>query len=174
MNIEKSSEQSNRRTPLFRLKTNKPERLAEVAIEIFLAKGYKQTRIEDVARQLGLSKSAVFFHFASKEALLQGTIERFCLDTLSPLRAPSLVDELRSLLALGRARQILEMVVTISSEVPGIGDFYRTSMLSRLTLRNGEDEARMALDAVLAEVAFERIFRNPALAAEHDHGVEVQ
>lgn len=170
MTIENAPEQTGRRTPLFRLKTNKPERLAEVALEIFTARGYKQTRIEDVARQLGLSKSAVFFHFASKDALLRGTVDRFCLDGLSALPRPSLTDELRALLAEGRPRQILEMVVGITSEVPGIGDHYRTCMLARLAPRNGAEAARVALDAVLAEVAFEAIFRNAAPAPQADGG----
>ena len=40
------------------------------AIELFNRQGYDATSISDLASELGVTKSAVYHHFGSKEALL--------------------------------------------------------------------------------------------------------
>lgn len=45
------------------------------AIELFNERGYDATSIGDLARELGLSKSAIYHHVASKEALLSAALD---------------------------------------------------------------------------------------------------
>jgi AcrR family transcriptional regulator len=45
------------------------------AIELFNAQGYDATSIGDLARDLGLTKSAIYHHVASKEALLSAALD---------------------------------------------------------------------------------------------------
>ena len=52
------------------------------AIEVFNRQGYEATSIGDLARELGLSKSAIYHHVASKEALLSVALDE-ALDGLS-------------------------------------------------------------------------------------------
>ncbi len=52
------------------------------AIEIFNRQGYEATSIGDVARELGLTKSAIYHHVPSKEALLAAALDE-ALDGLS-------------------------------------------------------------------------------------------
>jgi AcrR family transcriptional regulator len=45
------------------------------AIEVFNRQGYEATSIGDLARELGLSKSAIYHHVPSKEALLAAALD---------------------------------------------------------------------------------------------------
>jgi Transcriptional regulator len=59
------------------------ERKAEilaVAEALFAAKGFSGTTISDVLDALGIAKGTFYYYFASKEALMDGVIERY-LDT---------------------------------------------------------------------------------------------
>ena len=52
------------------------------AIELFNTQGYDATSIGDLARDLGLTKSAIYHHVSSKEALLSAALDE-ALDGLS-------------------------------------------------------------------------------------------
>src|ERR1700733_7401802 len=43
------------------------ERILDVALELFLEKGYDKTSLREIAEQLGFSKAALYYHFASKD-----------------------------------------------------------------------------------------------------------
>lgn len=51
-----------------------PQQLTAAALELFLARGYASTRMEDVARAAGVSKGAIYLHFPNKEALFHAVI----------------------------------------------------------------------------------------------------
>ena len=46
-------------------------RILKAALDLFSAKGYERTTIEDVAAHIKLSKGAVYWHFSSKPELLR-------------------------------------------------------------------------------------------------------
>jgi AcrR family transcriptional regulator len=52
------------------------------AIEVFNRQGYEATSIGDLARELGLTKSAIYHHVPSKEALLAAALDE-ALDGLA-------------------------------------------------------------------------------------------
>src|SRR5882762_6875924 len=52
------------------------------AIELFIAKGYEATSIGDLAKDLGVAKSAIYHHVPSKESLLSAALDE-ALDGLS-------------------------------------------------------------------------------------------
>jgi AcrR family transcriptional regulator len=47
------------------------ERIKEVALELFLAQGYEQTSLRQISERLGFSKAALYYHFHTKEAILE-------------------------------------------------------------------------------------------------------
>lgn len=51
-------------------KARKRRRVLEAATALFVKHGYRRTSVDDVARQAGVSKGAVYLHFASKADLL--------------------------------------------------------------------------------------------------------
>ena len=48
----------------------------DVAVRLFIEKGYDATSVADLAERLGLSKSAVYHHFDSKEQLLELALDQ--------------------------------------------------------------------------------------------------
>src|SRR6478609_278929 len=51
------------------------EQLIDIAAELFDKKGYVQTSINDIARALGLGRSAVYHYFRNKEEILAALVE---------------------------------------------------------------------------------------------------
>jgi AcrR family transcriptional regulator len=49
--------------------------ILKVALQLFLKKGYKDVSYEDLIKETGLSKGALYHHFRSKEDLLISTFE---------------------------------------------------------------------------------------------------
>lgn len=45
------------------------------AIDLFNVRGYEATSISDLASELGVSKSAIYYHFASKERILAAALD---------------------------------------------------------------------------------------------------
>ena len=53
------------------------ERKAQIltaARDVFVARGYADARVEDVAKKAGLSKGAVYFYFPSKRHLFMALV----------------------------------------------------------------------------------------------------
>ena len=50
-------------------------RILASALDLFSTKGYSRTTLTDVAARLGMTKGAVYWHFASKEALLLALVD---------------------------------------------------------------------------------------------------
>jgi AcrR family transcriptional regulator len=46
------------------------ERILDVALDLFTEKGYDKTSLREIAEQLGFTKAALYYHFASKEDIL--------------------------------------------------------------------------------------------------------
>ena len=56
--------------------------VVRVAVDLFNRQGYDATSVGDVARELGLTKSAIYHHVPSKEHLLQSAVDE-ALDALT-------------------------------------------------------------------------------------------
>lgn len=79
------------------------EQVLAVAVQLFNEQGYDATSVADVAARLGLTKSALYHHFASKEELLRLALDA-ALDALEDV-----LD--RALAAPGTASDHLREVV---------------------------------------------------------------
>lgn len=61
--------------------------LVEAATRLFAERGYEDTSIEDVLDQTGVSRGAIYYHFASKEALFVTALEQVEARVMSDLGA---------------------------------------------------------------------------------------
>jgi AcrR family transcriptional regulator len=71
------------------------QRIADVGVELFLAKGYEATTLDEIATAAGISRRTFFYYFKSKDDILLSHIESYA-DALkdailnSPSDAPPL------------------------------------------------------------------------------------
>jgi AcrR family transcriptional regulator len=53
------------------------ERILDIALELFIDKGFDKTSLREIAEKLGFSKAALYYHFASKDDILLALHYRF-------------------------------------------------------------------------------------------------
>jgi AcrR family transcriptional regulator len=53
-----------------------PESVLAIAVDVFNERGYDGTSMEDLARALGVTKSAIYYHVPGKEQLLARALDR--------------------------------------------------------------------------------------------------
>ena len=58
--------------------------ILDAAERVFLARGVAQTRLQDVASAAGVTRGAIYWHFADKAALFNAMMERACLPCEAP------------------------------------------------------------------------------------------
>ena len=56
------------------------QRIEAVALELFAAHGVGQTTLQDIADRLGLTKTALYYYFASKGELVRSVVESAVVD----------------------------------------------------------------------------------------------
>ena len=99
------------------------QRILLSALELFASKGYDNVSLNDIARRLQLTKGAVYWHFESKQALLEELLDsalrhfREQIDELMPigeLTYPSvagmMIENAVGLMAERRGRQFFRLV----------------------------------------------------------------
>ena len=52
------------------------EEILDAAQELFESKGYEQTSTTDIMKKVGIAKGTLYYHFASKEEILDAMVER--------------------------------------------------------------------------------------------------
>jgi AcrR family transcriptional regulator len=145
------------------------QRLFEVAVALFLERGYHETTIEAIAAAAGVAKGTFFSHFVSKEAVLGhlGQIQvarlRAALAANRSLADQSFRDQVRFIfgtlgeyiegqreLVLMTAIEILRQRDMAQSEMHGIGAF--DQMLLPLVQR-AQQRGELRRDATAEEIA---------------------
>ncbi|MCW2739516.1 TetR/AcrR family transcriptional regulator [Nocardioides sp.] len=127
--------------------------VVRVAVDLFNRQGYDATSVGDVARELGLTKSAIYHHVPSKEHLLQGAVDE-ALDALT--EALDVVSAADGLDAEERLRAaVRDSVTVLVGHLPAVTLLLRVHgntpvEKAALARRRGIDErlADMVRDAV--------------------------
>lgn len=127
--------------------TETRRRTREVALELFTRQGYEATSLREIADVLGINKASLYYHFASKEAILQSLVDERgteAADLLAWLRAQPRGPELLE-------RTVLRWVDTFSAEkLAGI----RFTTANPLVVRGlaGSDGIGATLEAIADEL----------------------
>lgn len=128
-----------------RRKEARPGEIVDAARDEFVARGFSEARIDDIAARAGVSKGLVYVYFPSKEALFEAVIRSTVLpiidqaaaliaaDTQTP--AP---DQLR--MAIGTfyrelvgtdRRRLIHMIIAEGPRFPEMTRFYHAEVLSK-------------------------------------------
>ncbi len=54
----------------------RPDEVLDAALKMFARKGFASTKVEDIAREAGLSKGAIYRYFSSKEDIFESLVNR--------------------------------------------------------------------------------------------------
>lgn len=100
------------------------EQLIDIAAQLFDRKGYAQTSINDIARAIGLGRSAVYHYFRNKEEIVAALVEA---EALTPSHQLQELSEQPDLTATERLRRAI-----VSGIKRRLGSGSRFILLARL------------------------------------------
>jgi AcrR family transcriptional regulator len=81
--------------------------------ELFNSKGFQETSINDIMRKVGASKGGFYYHFETKNQVLDTLIEQQVAQIIEPMKR---ISECPGLNALQKLRRVLEEEFRISME----------------------------------------------------------
>ncbi|MGO3021709.1 MAG: TetR/AcrR family transcriptional regulator [Brevibacterium sp.] len=131
------------------------ETLINKATEVFVSRGYDGTSMDTVARELGITKSAIYHHVKSKEELLHLAISRGIRALDSAVETESLRENVTALerLQLAVRASVVILIeyhhsVTLLLRVRGNSPLEREALEAR---RNIDSKVRALVEAAIAE-----------------------
>lgn len=141
-----------------RRKEARPSEIIAAALDLFVEKGYANTRGEDVAARAGISKGTLYLYFANKEELFKAVVRENIVPTLTEGKdlverfEGSTFDLLRQLLrtwwekvGATKASGITKLMMAESCNFPEIFSFYYDEVIApsdrlmRSALQRGVD-----------------------------------
>ena len=94
------------------LKSNKRKQILDSALQIFVKKGYSDTRMDDIVKISGMSKGAIYHHYRSKNDLFLDLI-----DFWEEFYFPNIFDKkYENKTASGKLREIVKDIVLTFKE----------------------------------------------------------
>lgn len=120
-------------------------RILSAAVELFAERGYAGTSVRDISERLGVTKAALYYHFSSKETILDALISPF-------------VSRLGQLVELARQdpppppRVVLEGMVALLVETGGVLCAFANDP-SVLHRRIGKDDITSQQEVIVRAIA---------------------
>ncbi|MCB0209039.1 MAG: TetR/AcrR family transcriptional regulator [Anaerolineae bacterium] len=78
------------------------QQIIAIASELFINNGYERTSLTDIAKQIGITKPAIYYHFESKEALFLAVVNNFLTEleiwTLTAIEADVSIKDMLQML----------------------------------------------------------------------------
>jgi AcrR family transcriptional regulator len=140
------------------------EKILDSALELMVSRGFNATTVDDIARKVGLTKGAVYFHFENKTAILMALLDHIDKLVIGGLlervmgAGPSSRDRLVATLhnqgsLAGSKTKYLMLFTLILLEFTGTGDEIETRV--RRIYDNLVDEVRKIVRDGLAGGEFD-------------------
>jgi AcrR family transcriptional regulator len=148
---------------------DRDDRILDAAREAFATRGFAATTMEDIAQRVGISRSAIYSRFESKEALfralVEGLIGHVLPEAMPDLAGTSAPDALRRFihvvmvrLGSGNIAFLPRLIIGEGQAFPDLVKFYHDHAITRVL---GAIEAIIRHGVARGEFAC----ANPALAA---------
>ncbi len=129
--------------------------ILDAAMQVFARRGFHKARMDDIAREAGLSKGALYWYFRSKDAIIEALVEKFFqwemrgLERLAADDARPVPERLRAL-----AHNVAESLAFWGQALPLLHEFYALATRPgpvRNALQRYYGRYRTALSHMLAE-----------------------
>jgi AcrR family transcriptional regulator len=122
---------------------HRPAEIAAAALRLFAEQGFAATKLEDVAREAGISKGTLYLYFTTKEELFRAVVRKELLPNLEKLEAAAgaytgsiatllrqLVDPVADLIA-SEVAVIPKLILSEAGNFPEIAAFYAEEVVGR-------------------------------------------
>jgi AcrR family transcriptional regulator len=120
-----------------RTRTNETaDRIRAVALELIAEKGVQQASLREIAERVGITKPALYYHFASREELIRGLVQPLIDDV------EALLERLERERSGGDARQVLGAYFDVT---------YRHRDVTRMVMRDPSVLAHLDLAAAVED-----------------------
>lgn len=133
------------RKPKFRRRAEaRPDEVLDAALALFIERGYEATRVDDIARRAGISKGSVYLYFQSKQAVLEGLVQRAVVPVADSVFGAvaqfrgdprpfiaQMMHMMAAQLAGSNTLDIPKLVMREALVVPEIAEMYRKAVLDR-------------------------------------------
>ncbi len=120
-----------------RRKAARPQELLDAALTLFVEKGLAATRMEDVAREAGVSKGTLYLYYPSKDALFKAVVGNYLTQVIAvgaelTNQFSGTTSDLLQLLAStwwtqvgsSKAAALMILIMTEASAFPDLAQFY--------------------------------------------------
>jgi AcrR family transcriptional regulator len=127
-----------------RRKQARPAEILDAALKVFAHKGFAAARMDDIAKEAGVTKGTIYLYFESKEAVFKSLVREAVGTTLANVTADAQAFDgsARVLLrlVLTRVAQLLidsekvvlpKIVIGESSNFPWLAEFYRYEIIEK-------------------------------------------
>ena len=121
------------------------EALLSAAIELIADGGYNATGVDAIARRSGVMKSALYWHFGSKEGLLVAALERSAAEWVAELEQSMVPDAAPG----ARLRDLVDRVQGLFVERP---DRIRLLMSALIERGDSNEEVRKGVARILEQI----------------------
>jgi AcrR family transcriptional regulator len=136
----------------------RPGEIVQAALEVFAEKGFAAARLDDIARQAGVSKGALYLYFETKEDLFRAVVRQAVAPNLDMVEAmlaqatlpfPDLLRLLfaRIVMVIGASKMgaVAKLVIGESRNFPELARVWHDEVVSRaLTAMSGAIAAAQA------------------------------
>ncbi len=138
MNTDRSVNSSSTAFPRVRRPEDRAAEIARAALELFVTHGFAATKLEDVARQAGVSKGLPYLYFKNKEGLFKAVIAEAIEGPLAQANdvidhfTGSSEDLLRALVAGMRAFEatpaggVVKLILAEAGNFPDVASYFCT------------------------------------------------
>jgi AcrR family transcriptional regulator len=127
-----------------RRKEARPAEILDAALKVFAHKGFAAARMDDIAKEAGVTKGTIYLYFENKEAVFKSLVRAAVGTTLTSVTqdVKNFQGSARFLLrmVLTRVAQLLvesdrvvlpKIVISESSNFPWLAEFYRFEIIER-------------------------------------------
>lgn len=159
--------------------SNRKREIAKIALELFASRGYAGTSMSSVAKEIGITKGALYHHFSGKEDLF---VSALAMDAREPIEAiealavqtgdagkrwRTALGHAHDYVFIGAMGRLLPVIAQTGSQVPTVAQAYHDSVIVRFR----EGLTKIYLDAAkdgeyreLVSTDVEQIVFGPLLA----------
>ena len=114
-------------TPRPDVSAERTEQIVEAAIAVFSRLGFHKARMDDIAREAGVSKGTLYWYFESKDAITKALLQRLCEQEVQEATTMLVAEGSVSERLLALTRQLAGRFEQQEKLIPIIHEFYATA-----------------------------------------------